>query len=72
MSAYRNASLAGAFLAGITVSFIIGLPRSRALERLAILLGGGVTIYVGAVLSSGQRKLVWIGGLVACAFIVVA
>ena len=67
-----NASLAGAFLAGVTASFLMGLPWSRAFGLLAILFGGVATIYFGAALSTGRREPIWMEGLAACAFIALA
>ncbi|MBI3319884.1 MAG: hypothetical protein HYZ89_04790 [Candidatus Omnitrophica bacterium] len=76
MSASRRgdlrASLAGAFLAGVTVSLVMGLPRSRAFGLLAVLLAGMATIYLGAALSTGRREHMLMEGLVAGAFVAFA
>ena len=67
-----NASLVGTFLAGVTISLILGLPRSQALVLLAILLAALATIYLGAVLSAGRTPQVLMEGLAACGFIALA
>ena len=67
-----KASLAGMFLAGCTVSLIMGLPRVKAFVLLAIVLGGMATIYVGAALTTGRTPQVLVEGLAACAFMVLA
>ena len=67
-----NASLVGAFLAGMTISLILGLPHSRTLVLLAILLAALATIYLGAALSAGRTPQVLMEGLAACGFIALA
>lgn len=67
-----KASLAGAFLAGCTVSLIIGLPRPKAFMLLAIVLGGLATIYVGAALASGRTGHRVVEGVAASAFVALA
>lgn len=67
-----KAFLAGAFLAGVTVSLVMGLPRSRAFVLLAILLAASATIYLGAALSAKRTQQVLVEGLAACAFIALA
>lgn len=67
-----SASLAGAFLAGMTVSLIMGLSRSRACGLLAILLAGMATVYLGAALSTGRRERMLMEGLVAGVFVTFA
>jgi len=67
-----KALLAGAFLAGGTVSLIRGLAQARAFGLLAIVLGGIATIYVGAALATGRTCQMLVEGLAACAFIVLA
>ena len=49
-----KASLAGAFLAGCTLSLIMGLPRSKAFMLLAVVLGALASVYVGAALTTGR------------------
>lgn len=66
------ASLTGAFLAGVTVSLVLDLSRSRVLVLLAILLAAFSTVYVGAALSTGRTPQVLMEGLAACAFIALA
>ena len=67
-----RASLSGAFLAGVTVSLVMGLSRSRAIVLLAILLAALATIYLGAALSAGRTSQVLMEGFAACAFIALA
>lgn len=69
---HLNALLAGAFLAGVTASLIIGLPRSRAFVLLAILLGALAAVYIGAALSTGRTEYAVLEGLIACAFVALA
>ena len=67
-----SASLTGAFLAGVTVSLIMSLSRSRAFGLLAILLAGMATVYLGAALSTGRREQMLMEGLVAGVFVAFA
>ncbi|MDP3723242.1 MAG: hypothetical protein Q8R91_07090 [Candidatus Omnitrophota bacterium] len=67
-----SASLAGAFLAGVTISLIMGLPRSRAFGLLAILLAGMATVYLGAALSTDRREQMLLEGMVAGVFVTFA
>lgn len=67
-----SALLAGAFLAGVTISLIMGLSRSRAFGLLAILLAGMATVYLGAALSEGRREHMLMESLVAGVFVMFA
>ena len=67
-----KASLAGAFLAGCTVSLIMDLPRAKAIVLLAIVLGALAAVYVGAALATGRTPQRLVEGLAAGAFVALA
>ena len=67
-----KACLAGAFLAGGTVSLSLSLPHARAIVLLAILLAALATMYVGAALSTGRTPHVLVESLAAGAFVALA
>lgn len=67
-----KATLAGAFLAGCTVSLTMGLPQSKAFVLLAIVLGALAGVYVGAALATGRTVHRAVEGVAASVFVTLA